>query len=308
MQILAIPKRERIYAIAFSPSGRDLAAACGDGKIRVWDTTTGDIRNIGSLEESWFVLDLVFLNDTSIVVAGRQWDLAANEWHDVPPDTPGVRQLALYANRRLLVEDDHMGLIDLEFGSGVWQSDPESSEMYDISAGSAFSLDGKWLATSYTVRVGEKQRSLGPPGGHHTANEYDYVVRLRELPSCRTVKTIPGWGQRVRYLTFSPDGTTLAGTAGPRLRIWDLVNDREVAMQKRGTKHFQGMAFTIDGRHLLTVSNDTNVRIWDARTWNEASTFQWDIGRLLNIAIAPDGLRAAAGSDKGRIVIWDLDE
>jgi hypothetical protein len=28
--------------------------------------------------------------------------------------------------------------------------------------------------------------------------------------------------------------------------------------------------------------------------------------RLLNIAISPDGLTAAAGSDQGKIVIWDL--
>jgi hypothetical protein len=29
--------------------------------------------------------------------------------------------------------------------------------------------------------------------------------------------------------------------------------------------------------------------------------------RLLNISFAPDGLRAAAGSDRGQIVIWDVE-
>jgi len=307
MQILAIPKRERIYAIAFSPSGRDLVAACGDGKIRVWDTTKGDIRHIGSLGEDSFVLRLGYLDDHTIVVDGRQWDLAANEWHAAIPGMPVVRQLALFPDGRSLVEVDRVQLTNTESGLAVWRSGPESLDMAELSTGMAFGPDGQWLATSHIVPVGEKQRSLGPQGGHYTSNVYDYVVRIRELPSCRTVKTISGWGQHVRYLTFSPDGTTLAGTAGPRLRIWDLLNDREVAIQKRGTKHFQGLAFTIDGRHLLTVSNDATVRMWDARTCHEVSAYEWNIGRLLNIAISPDGLRAAAGSDKGQIVIWDLD-
>jgi WD40 repeat protein len=86
-----------------------------------------------------------------------------------------------------------------------------------------------------------------------------------------------------------------------------LRADRELALHKRGTKHFQGLSFSRDGRFLATVSNDETVRVWDARTWEERSRITWDIGALLNIAFAPDGLRAAAGSDRGQVVIWDVE-
>ena len=89
--------------------------------------------------------------------------------------------------------------------------------------------------------------------------------------------------------------------------IWDLENDRELALHKRGTKHFQGLSFTADGRYLATVSNDATVRIWNAGSWQEHTTITWEIGKLLNIAFAPDGCRAAAGSDAGKVVIWDVD-
>ncbi|MFO0825698.1 MAG: WD40 repeat domain-containing protein [Gemmataceae bacterium] len=126
-------------------------------------------------------------------------------------------------------------------------------------------------------------------------------------PGGSIVQTIDGWQQAVAHLAFSPDGRILAGTAGPRLRVWDLAVGRELALHKRGTKHFQGLSFTDDGRFLATVSNDETVRIWDTRTWIEHTTFTWKIGRLLNITFAPDGLRIAAGSDQGQIVIWDAE-
>jgi WD40 repeat protein len=138
--------------------------------------------------------------------------------------------------------------------------------------------------------------------------DYDYLVCIRELPSGRVVHSLDGWQQGISHLTFSPNGKILAGTAGPRLRIWDIEQDREIAVHKRGTKHFQGLAFTPDGRYLATVSNDETVRIWDTHSWQEHKTFTWEIGRLLNIALDPQGCRAAAGSDKGQIILWDLDD
>jgi WD40 repeat protein len=176
------------------------------------------------------------------------------------------------------------------------------------TGGVAFSPDGKWLATGHMVRVGEKRRYFGYVPGGYAVHDYDYVVHIRELASGEIVQSIAGWQQGIRHLMFSPDGKFLAGTAGPRLRIWDLEGQREAALHKRGTKHFQGLAFTADGRYLATVSNDETVRIWETNTWQEHTTFTWKIGALLNIALSPEGLRAAAGSDKGQIVIWDLEE
>jgi WD40 repeat protein len=72
-------------------------------------------------------------------------------------------------------------------------------------------------------------------------------------------------------------------------------------------KHFQAIAFTPDGRFLAAVRNDATARFWDARTWQPARAFEWGIGPLVSLAIAPDGMRAAAGSKKGKIVVWDVD-
>src|SRR5262249_7253627 len=137
---------------------------------------------------------------------------------------------------------------------------------------------------------------------------YDYVVHVRELPSGRIVQSLDGWQQGVSHLAFTPDGKAVVGTAGPRLRVWDLESNAEIALHKRGTKHFQEIAFTSDSRYLASVSNDETVRLWDTRSWREAKTFTWGIGKLLNIALSPDGYRAAAGSDRGQVVIWDVDD
>ena len=322
MLTLSIGRKKRLHAVTFSPSGRDLAAIGGDNVLRVWDSFTGDLKHSAPVLETSSGYALTFLDDRRLLcwevglyvkdLAVELKDPAADAPKRIDPRSPLFVKIARSPDGRYLAQVEktesigwsRVGLV--VYDTTTWTMLPEAADGINTTEGVAFSPDGRLLATAHMVRVGEQLKSFGMIG-RHAVPEYDYVVHLREFPSCRIVRTIPGWQQGVRFLAFAPDGSTLVGCAGPRLRVWDLANDRELALHKRGTKHFQGLAFTTDGRHLLTVSNDETVRVWDARSWVERTTINWTIGALINLAISPDGVRAAAGSDSGKVVIWDLD-
>lgn len=319
MQVLSVGKKKRIHAVAFSPDGEELATVSGDRTARVWDLTSGTARLTASVEETSCGFDLTYLDERRLVFAGTElalWDTAADQWLQIAPGRSWGRRVKVSPGGAFLVEVDQTRSTDWTTGPGLriratdgWELQEPAPRAENTTGGAAFSADGKLLATGHIAQVGERTRAVDLTQGltlEVPVNEYDYLVHVRAMPTGRSVKSIGGWQQPVTHLAFAPDGSVLAGTAGPRLRVWDLNADRELALHKRGTKHFQGLSFARDGSFLATVSNDTTVRIWETKTWHEYTTYKWDIGALLNIAFAPDGLRIAAGSDKGQVVIWDV--
>jgi WD40 repeat protein len=105
-------------------------------------------------------------------------------------------------------------------------------------------------------------------------------------------------------LVFHPDGKRLAVGCGKQMAILEIDTRKEVELAK---KHFMGGAFTPDGRSLLAASNEESVTVWDTTTWTKTGEYAWDIGPVLSVAVAPDGMTAAAGGKGGQIVVWDLD-
>jgi WD40 repeat protein len=82
---------------------------------------------------------------------------------------------------------------------------------------------------------------------------------------------------------------------------------RRASMKNDGRKHFTAIAFHPSGRYLGATSNDATVKLYETSTWEAARTFTWNIGRMRSIAFSPDGALAAAGSDSGKVVVWDVD-
>jgi WD40 repeat protein len=111
----------------------------------------------------------------------------------------------------------------------------------------------------------------------------------------------------VGALVFHPIESLLVYSAGAKLIVYDLNTQGPIAERTRSKKYIQDAAFTPDGKHLITVSNDTMAVLWETATWSEVREFAWEIGPLKSVAIAPDGNRAACASDRGRVVVWDLD-
>jgi len=66
-----------------------------------------------------------------------------------------------------------------------------------------------------------------------------------------------------------------------------------------------GLAYSNDGRWLVTAGADGMMKVWDAAHHNLVRTIELDDGPAT--ALALDGRRALTGHANGRVVLWDLD-
>ena len=96
---------------------------------------------------------------------------------------------------------------------------------------------------------------------------------------------------------------------GMALHIWrtNELSERPRKILNDNRKYFTGIGFHPTGQYLAATSNDETVKLYDTATWKVAKTFTWNVGRLRSVAFSPDGTRGAVGSDKGQIVVWDVD-
>ena len=109
------------------------------------------------------------------------------------------------------------------------------------------------------------------------------------LPSTRYVMGVPMASAGKSVYMLAGENLTTSGTL------------------KGHAKPITALAFTPDGRRILTASKDETVRIWDIKSATETNAFEWRIGPVSAVAVAPDGQTCAAGGTQGRIVLWDMD-
>jgi WD40 repeat protein len=135
-----------------------------------------------------------------------------------------------------------------------------------------------------------------------------YVTR--DARTGRVLSEVAVAGYDFHSPVLSADRRLLAARRGPWavvFRTEDFGTGLVRVLRNDNGRHFTGLAFHPSGRFLAATSNDATVKLYDAVTWEVAQCFDWDIGRLRSVAFSPDGMLAAAGGDKGRIVVWDVD-
>ena len=156
-----------------------------------------------------------------------------------------------------------------------------------------------------------------PDGTRFAAGHaYDYRapengprITIHMADTGEVVRTLRGEGTDAEQLAVSLRGETLVTRTNRRLYVFDLARPTAPPRELKndGKKHFTGIAFHPSGRYLAATSNDATVKLYDTTSWQVAKTFTWDIGRMRSVAFSPDGALAAAGSDTGKVVVWDVD-
>ena len=67
------------------------------------------------------------------------------------------------------------------------------------------------------------------------------------------------------------------------------------------------MAFSRDGKHVLSGSKDRSVQLWDVKTGQSQLILQGHKNSVISVASSPSGEFLATGSGDCRARIWRLD-
>ncbi len=294
--------RHPICALAFSPNSRRLVSASFDSQLIVWDATTG--QRLDTLRgHDGRVLGVAFSPD-GLRLASVGDDKTVRVWEadtSTRREVLGLREhadmcqsVAVSPDGRRLATAGRDATIRLWDATPLQGNEGQEALTFSEHAGGvksiAISPDGQRIASA----------GLTPPG------LLDTPVKVWDLRSGRVSFEFSGHASVVFSVAWDPDGRRIGsfGWDAERkmnvVKVWDARTGRQDFALLLGG----GMAFSPDGRHLVTGAADSTLQVWDAQTGHKVSTLGAH-DRNFGLYFSPEGRHLASTSADGTVKLWD---
>ena len=304
-----------VWALAFSPDGKQLVTGSDDGTAAVFDPGGADppvwlrheehpntIKGQPSGGLNWKaagygaeVRAVAYSADGRWLATGNQdgfariWDTNTYTERARFQHEGGVDTLMFHPHKNLLAtgsKDGSARLWDLDSGAEILRVD-HKERVTQV----AFSRNGRYLAAISTI---------GP-------------INLWDLENGnKHERWFSGGGLG---LAFSDDNAHLATINYDLVTVWstkdqkllmsfvhsDLTNDFKTA----GGVYLRDVEFSPDGAFLATAGDDDTARVWDLETKQEVVRLPHGAG-VSAVAFSPDGQTLLSGSLDGTARLWEL--
>ena len=303
--------RDSVLDIAFSLDGKLAAIGGLDAKAKVWDPMTGQI--LYTLSGHTHPVNGVAFNPDGTRLATASWDGTARVWDItpakeslfIPIDPPWSRVISYSPDGTQILTD-----YPAENAAKIWDG-ISGKELLTLSGPTAqivatiYSPDGKMAAAAYDDRT---------------------IIIWNAETGKQLVKLVGHTGS-LSSGSFSPDGTRLAsGSANGELIIWNLASGKTFFTLQGPTVGSSplesvqqsyailSIAYSPDGKHLVSGDSDGFGIIWDAATGEKIFTIAHEEGisgdayipeAILDAAYSPDGRHLALAGDRGTTRILD---
>lgn len=98
-------------------------------------------------------------------------------------------------------------------------------------------------------------------------------------------RLLGGQASPVAEIAFSPDGSLLAAASGSVIRVWDVMQDREL----QSIHGNNPIAFSPDGTHIAYSAGGLVMRSRNLTTGMDDATFEGHTDRITDVAFSTDG-------------------
>ncbi|HEY4424404.1 MAG TPA: hypothetical protein VGN10_09370 [Pyrinomonadaceae bacterium] len=314
--------QDYIASVSFSPDGNAIVTSSGDSTARLW---TSDGQLVKELRGHTRPLTLaLFSPDGKFVVTAsadntvRVWDsLDGKLITEFRGHSQAVNEVAFSADGQFIItadDDQTARLWPFHPGEGVTSSTIESWEHSAAVTSIACSPNGSEVAA--TTRDGKLW--------------LDGVGMQRSLPFSYIVDR----SAKVANARFSPDGQSIATTRGSSGVIYNIdalrrfvdsqrsefIYEKAAAPQEKERKILEpegiitlsghtadinSVAFSPDGRFVVTASADGTARVWDAATGVSRGELRGHSGTVNSASFSPDGKFIVTAGNDATVRLWD---
>jgi WD40 repeat protein len=316
-----------VNSIAFSPNSKYLLTGSEDHTARVWDISTG--REISRMTHDDSVTSIAFSPDGKQVMSSSM-DHTVRVWETLPwrenihgSNTGFVSEIAFSPDGKYIASGGRDGTI-------LVQEMVTGREVTSMKLGGKNpSKDSSANPQIYWTSQGDENKvnsiAYSPDGKYIVSGSADNTVRIWDSENGYEIaRMLPGYNKviqsghtyymsGVNSVAFSPDGKYVAsgGTDG-NIYIWDVSSKQEVARMTSVLKNDMGpytnydvlsVAFSPDGKYVVSGNMDNTVRIWDLATKQEVAR----PSLYSSERFSPAGVRSVAFSPDDRYVVWGGD-